>query len=302
MHLVRRRRSRRQTLDDHERVVVATHRERRRPVAEHGDGARRVGLDPDRGRRVADVPKQRAEEQLRHRPGRYPSVTGRSECLLSGNTTRDTPTVTVPTPRDWCSALHSVIMTSHRGATTMSVEAAGEASDGDRRGGGLRARTRVAPHVRAALAAFRPHGGDRPGGDPGPTGHGIRRARRAASGERPLHHDRLPHRLRPDGAVEDPGARPGLITGAADLRRHHPARRGRRRPCHRHRPGRHARHPGRPHRDRAGCRQVGLRCRPALERGPGRLHERTGDRHHRRAAAEAQRVLDGRRHLRRGGA
>jgi hypothetical protein len=68
VHLVRRRRSRNQTLDDHERVVVATHGERRRLVAEHGDGARRIGLDPDRGRRVADVPEQRAEEQLRHRP------------------------------------------------------------------------------------------------------------------------------------------------------------------------------------------------------------------------------------------
>ena len=151
------------------------------------------------------------------------------------------------------------------------------------------------------MAALRPGGRDRPGGDPGPTGHGVRRARRAAAGQRSVHHDRLPRRLRPHGAVEDPGARPRLIARAADLRRHHPARRGRRRPCHRHRPGRHARHPGRPHRDRARCRQARLRRRPALERGPGRLHERTGHRHHRRAAAEAQRVLDGRRHLRRGG-
>ena len=54
-------------------------------------------------------------------------------------------------------------------------------------------------------------------------------------------------------------------------------------------------------RDRARARQARFRRRPALEGGPGRLHERAGDHHRRRPAAQAVRVLDRRRRLRRGG-
>ena len=59
---------------------------------------------------------------------------------------------------------------------------------------------------------------------------------------------------------------------------------------------------GRADPDRAGGRQARLRRRPALEGGPGRLHERAGDHDHRRPAAQAVRVLDRRRRLRRRGA
>ena len=170
----------------------------------------------------------------------------------------------------------------------------GDGRRADDEDGSLRAGRRGATRLRTEMAALGHRGRDRSGGDPGPPGHGVCRAGRAAAGERPVHDDRLPHRLRPHGAVQDPGARSRLIARTADLRRHHPARRGRRRPRHRHRPGRHARPAGRPHRDRAGRRQARLRGRPALERGPSRLHERPGHHHHRRAAAEAQRFLDGR--------
>ena len=55
--------------------------------------------------------------------------------------------------------------------------------------------------------------------------------------------------------------------------------------------------PRRARRDRARDREARLRRGPALEGGAGRVHERPGDRDHRRAAAEALRVLDRRRRL-----
>ena len=74
-----------------------------------------------------------------------------------------------------------------------------------------------------------------------------------------------------------------------------------RRPGHGHRARRDARAHGRPHRDRPRPRQARVRRRPALQGGPGRLHERAGHHHHRRPAAQALRLLDRRRHLRRRG-
>ena len=73
-------------------------------------------------------------------------------------------------------------------------------------------------------------------------------------------------------------------------------------PVDRHRAGRDAGDPRRSDRDRSRCRQARFRRRPALQRGPGRLHERLGHHHHRGSAPEAVRVLHGRRHLRGGGA
>ena len=89
---------------------------------------------------------------------------------------------------------------------------------------------------------------------------------------------------------------------AADLRRHHAARRRRRRSGDGDRARRDDGDPGRAHRDRPRRRQARLRRRPALEGGPGRLHERAGDHDHRRPAAQAVRVLDRRRRLRGRGA
>ena len=120
--------------------------------------------------------------------------------------------------------------------------------------------------------------------------------------ERPLHHDCLPGGLRPHGSVQDPRARSRLVTRPLDLRRHHPARGGGRRPGDRHRPRRDAGDPRGPDRDRSRCRQARIRGRPAVERGPGRLHERPGHHHHRRAAPQAVRLLHGRRRLRGRGA
>ena len=63
----------------------------------------------------------------------------------------------------------------------------------------------------------------------------------------------------------------------------------------RDRAGRDAGRPRRAHRDRARAREARLRRRPALQGGAGRVHERPGDHHHRRPAAEALRVLHRRR-------
>ena len=63
------------------------------------------------------------------------------------------------------------------------------------------------------------------------------------------------------------------------------------------RPGGHARDLRRPDRDRPRPRQARVRRRPALQGGAGRLHERPRDHDHRRAAAEAVRLLDRRRLL-----
>ena len=64
--VVLRGRTRCETLDDHERVVVAGHGERAGTVPEHFHGARRVGLDPDRRPRRPDVAKHRSEDQVGH--------------------------------------------------------------------------------------------------------------------------------------------------------------------------------------------------------------------------------------------
>jgi hypothetical protein len=52
--------------DDDEAVVVALHVERARPMAEHLDLARRVGLDPERRVVLAEMAEERAQDQLRH--------------------------------------------------------------------------------------------------------------------------------------------------------------------------------------------------------------------------------------------
>ena len=69
-------------------------------------------------------------------------------------------------------------------------------------------------------------------------------------------------------------------------------------PAEGHRSGGHVGSARRPHRDRARAGQARLRRRPALQGGPGRLHERAGDHDHRRAAAEALRLLHRRRRVR----
>ncbi len=158
----------------------------------------------------------------------------------------------------------------------------------------LGARDQAHPAVPRPIRSTRPGGGSRAGRDPGPTGNGLRGARRAAGGHRPLHDDRLPGRLRPLRAFAGPGARARLLDLAPDPRFDHaPAGRGRSGVGDR--PGGHARDLRRPDRDRPRPRQARVRRRPALERGAGRLHERPRDHDHRRAAAEAVRVLDRRR-------
>ena len=130
--------------------------------------------------------------------------------------------------------------------------------------------------------------------DPRAAGDGLRGARRPAGGHRPLHDDRLPGRLRALRALAGPGARARLLDLAADPRLDHAAA-GRRGPGVGDRPGGHARDLRRADRDRPRPRQARLRRRPALQRGAGRLHERPRDHDHRRAAAEAVRLLDRRR-------
>ena len=120
------------------------------------------------------------------------------------------------------------------------------------------------------------------------------------AGHRPLHDHRLPGRLRHLRSVAGARAGAGLVGLAADLRRHRAAA-GRRRSGDGHRPRRDAGAAGRPDRDRPRARQARLRRRPALQRGPGRLHERPRHHHRRRPAAEAVRLLHRRRRLHRRG-
>ena len=87
---------------------------------------------------------------------------------------------------------------------------------------------RAARTLRPIVAAFGRRRRRRARGDPGPAGHGVRRARRAAGGHRPLHDDRLPRRLRAVRALARAGARTRLVDLAADLRRDHAAARRRR--------------------------------------------------------------------------
>ena len=104
------------------------------------------------------------------------------------------------------------------------------------------------------------------------------------------------------------GPSPVLVLGpdsslvAADLRRDHPARRGRRRPGDGDRARRHAGHPRRAHRDRARRRPSSASSPTCSRGGAGRLHERARHHDHRRPAPEAVRLLDRRRRLRRRGA
>ena len=160
----------------------------------------------------------------------------------------------------------------------------------------LGARDKAHPAIPRPIRSPRSGGGSRAGRDPGAAGNGLCGARRAASGHGPLHDDRLPGRLRPLRALAGPGARARLLDLAPDPRVDHaPAGRGR--PGVGDRPGGHARDLRRPDRDRPRPRQARVRRRPALERGAGRLHERPRDHDHRRAAAEAVRLLDRCRHL-----
>ncbi len=152
--------------------------------------------------------------------------------------------------------------------------------------------------VRPWLAAQRPRRGLGARRDPRAPGHGLRRARRPASGHRPLHVDRVPRGLRDLRPVARAGPRSRLLGVAADLRRDHTAP-GDERPGKRDRAGGDAGPAGRSHRDRPRARQARVRRRPAVERGAGRLHERPRDHHHRGAAAEAVRLLHRRRRLRR---
>ena len=105
-----------------------------------------------------------------------------------------------------------------------------------------------------------------------------------------------PARLRGVRPVPGPGAGPGLVPRADDRR--HPAAAGRRR--RRPRAGRGLRlgagADGRG--DHGAGRGVPARVRggPALPADPDRLHERAGPHHPRRPAAQAVRLLGGRRH------
>ncbi len=75
-----------------------------------------------------------------------------------------------------------------------------------------------APDLSAFVAPLRPRGRRRAGRDPRAAGHGLCGTRGSARRDRPLHDDRLSHRLRPLRALEDPRARPGLFGRAVDLR------------------------------------------------------------------------------------
>ena len=119
------------------------------------------------------------------------------------------------------------------------------------------------------------------------------------AGHRPLHDDRVPRRVRALRPVAGPGARARLVGLAADLRGDRPARRRRTtRPSAIALAGMLALLVG-ADRDRPRARQARVRRRPPLQGGAGRLHERARDHDHRRAAAEAVRLLDRRRRLRR---
>ncbi len=155
------------------------------------------------------------------------------------------------------------------------------------------------PHLRTLVAAVRPDRRRRARRHPRPAGDGVRRTRRSPTRHRPLHHHRLPGGLRAHGTLTRAGPRTRLVGVAADLRRHRAPRRRRRRPGDGDRARRDDGRDGRPDPDRSRCGQARLRRRPAVEGGPGRLHERP--RHHdlRRPAPQARGVLDRRRRVRR---
>ena len=132
---------------------------------------------------------------------------------------------------------------------------------------------------------------------PRASGVGIRRVGWAPTGDRLVHVDRMSRWLCGLRAVSDPRPGSGFFDLAHDLCCPDATAGGRRRAsCHR--AGRDARRHRRAHRDRAGDREARLRRGLALERGAGRLHERSRPHHHRGPAAQALWVLDGRRRLR----
>ncbi len=155
------------------------------------------------------------------------------------------------------------------------------------------------PHLRTVVAAVRPDRRRRARRHPRPAGDGVRRTGRSPTGHRPLHHHRLPGGLRTHGAFTGARPRARLVGVTADLRRHRASRGRHRRPRDGDRARRDDGRDGRPDPDRSRCGQARLRRRPAVEGGPGRLHERP--RHHdlRRPAPQARGVLDRRRRIRR---
>ena len=163
---------------------------------------------------------------------------------------------------------------------------------------GLCPRSQGAANLPRFLVAAGSHRRACPRGDPRAPGYGLRRARRAAARDRPLYDDRLPRWVRVLRSVAHPRARAGFLGVAADLRGHHTAAR-RRRSDDRDRARRDDGVDGRRDRGRTRSRQARVRRGPAVQRGPGRLHEWSRDHHPRRAVAQTVRLFDGRRWLRR---
>ncbi len=128
---------------------------------------------------------------------------------------------------------------------------------------------------------------------------GVRRTRGPAARHGAVHDHRVPRRLCLLWAVADPRPRAGFVGLAADLRGDR-ALGGGRRSDDRDRTGGHDGADRGRDRDRARARQAGVRRRPAVARGAGRLHERPRGHDHRRPAAETLWLLHGCRRLRPG--
>ena len=158
-------------------------------------------------------------------------------------------------------------------------------------------RTHRCPHIRSPEPSSRCRRGPGSRRHPRASGDGVRGVGRASARHRTLCDHRLPVGIRSLRSLAHSRARTRLVHLTDDLcRSSAPPRSGGR--AQRDRSRRNVGPDRRSHRDRARRRQTGVRRRPPLERSPGRIHERSRPRDHRRAVAEALRLRDRRRRLR----